>query len=191
MTTAASVASGISAMTPESRIIVTSVPPAVTSSESCVRAPAWRFTAVWVVPPPAGMAPSRAPPTFASPVANNSRFAFVAGSSARAKARPAAIVSVKLINAIATAPSQSCLTREVSGKVKEGRPRGMCPTSSTPRVCSPRKADPAIPTATATSGAGAWGKKRSIPTRIAIMTSPTARVGSDVLDSPSKISSTL
>ena len=44
-----------------SRNIVASVTPAVTSSATWVRAPAWRLTAVWDVPPPDGMAPRNAP----------------------------------------------------------------------------------------------------------------------------------
>ena len=73
--------------------MVTSVIAAVAISDICVRAPARRFTAVWLVPPPPGMAPRKAPPAFASPVANNSRLACGEGSSLRAKARPTAMVS--------------------------------------------------------------------------------------------------
>ena len=60
-----------------------------------MRAPAKRFTAVWLVSPPPGIAPRSAPPTFASPVASNSLLACGEGSSLRTKAHPAAIVSVK------------------------------------------------------------------------------------------------
>ena len=107
MTTAARVASGIIPMRGASSSIVTSVPAAATSSATCVRAPASRFTAVCVVPPPAGMAPRSAPPTFARPVASSSRFASGGGSPLSANARPAAIVSVKLMSAIPRAAGQS------------------------------------------------------------------------------------
>ena len=50
-----------------------------------------RFTAVCVVPPPAGIAPSRPPPMFATPIASSSRFAPRRGSSGAANARPAAM----------------------------------------------------------------------------------------------------
>ena len=70
MTTAARVACGISPMRGARKSIVSSAAAAVTSSASCVRAPARRLTAVCVVPPPAGIAPKTAPPAFASPVAS-------------------------------------------------------------------------------------------------------------------------
>ena len=103
-------------MSGASRIIVTSVIAAVTISANWVRAPASRFTAVWVVPPPPGIAPRSAPPAFAMPVASNSLLACGQGSSLRAKARPAAIVSVKLMSAIPKAPGQSCVARENAGR---------------------------------------------------------------------------
>ena len=65
--------------------MVISVIAAVTISDNWVRA-RQRLTAVWVVPPPPGIAPRSAPPALASPVASNSRFAFGEGSSLRAKA---------------------------------------------------------------------------------------------------------
>ena len=152
----------------------------MTSSANCVRAPARRLTAVCEVPPPDGMAPRSAPPAFASPVAANSWFGRRCGSSLVAKARPAAIVSVKLISAMPRAPGQSCATSEKSGKVKDGRPRGISPTVSTPWACNPNRRTLAIAMATTISGAGARGKKCSSPINRRIMTIPTARVGSDV-----------
>ena len=49
-----------------------------------------------------------------------------------AKARPAAIVSVKLINAMPSAPGKSCWTRPRLGRVIGGSDRGMNPTVATP-----------------------------------------------------------
>ena len=162
------------------RNIVASVPAAVTISASCVRAPARRLTAVWDVPPPEGMAPRRAPAAFPSPVASSSRLALGGGSSVRAKARPAATVSVKLIRAMPMAPDQRASDIEKSGSVSEEKPFGMWPTTSTPRAFSPSRPAPAMPAATATSGAGTRGKKCSRPTRIAIMATATASVTTDV-----------
>ena len=132
MTTAARVASGINPTRGASSSMVRSVPAAVTSSASWVRAPASRFTAVWVVPPPPGMAPRNAPPALAKPVASSSRFARGAGSPPWRKARPAATVSVKLIRAMPTAAGQSPWTSDRSGRVRGGRPVGTCPTIFTP-----------------------------------------------------------
>jgi hypothetical protein len=103
MTIAASVACGIIPIGRASSSIVARVAAAVTTADTWLRAPAKRFTAVWLVPPPAGMAPSTAPQTFATPVASSSRFACSGGSSLRANARPAAMVSVKLISAMPSA----------------------------------------------------------------------------------------
>ena len=72
MTMAARVACGINPMRGARKSIVSNASAAVTSSANCVRAPAKRLTAVDVVPPPNGIAPKSAPPTFASPVAANS-----------------------------------------------------------------------------------------------------------------------
>ena len=63
----------------------------------------------------------RAPPTaFARPVASSSRFGRSGGSSGLAKARAAAIVSVKLMSAMPSAAGQSRATSGRSGIV-EGR----------------------------------------------------------------------
>ena len=112
--------------------IVSSVAAAVTSPASCVRAPARRFTAVCEVPPPAGIAPRNAPPAFARPVASSSRFACGVGSPLSANARPAAIVSVKLISAMPRAAGQSCAISARFGSVSDGSPVGTWPTVATP-----------------------------------------------------------
>ena len=101
------------------------VAPAVTISASWLRAPACRLTAVCDVPPPEGMAPKSAPAALPRPVASSSRLARGVGSSPRAKARPAAIVSVKLISAMPSAPAQSPAASETSGSVTDGSPVGM------------------------------------------------------------------
>ena len=108
---------------------------AVTSSAIWVHAPARRLTAVCVVPPPPGIAPRNAPPALANPVASSSRFACGVGSSFRANARPAAMVSVKLIRAMPSAPGQSFPASERAGTVREGSPCGMWPTRATPCAC--------------------------------------------------------
>ena len=116
MTTAASVAFGIRPSIGASSSMVASAAPAVTSDAFCDRPPAARTTAVCDVPPPAGIAPNSAPPRLAAPVATSSRFALIGGSSGRAKARPAAIVSVKLISAIPSAPGTSC---SISARIRQ------------------------------------------------------------------------
>ena len=88
----------------------------VTREALCEWPSAARTTAVCEVPPPAGIAPSNAPPTFANPVATNSRLALIDGSVGRAKARPAAIVSVKLISAM-----PNCARREVHDQRRIGQ----------------------------------------------------------------------
>jgi hypothetical protein len=61
--------------------------------------------------------------------------------------------------------------------MKWGRPCGTCPTDSTGR---PNRPNAAIPAATAISGAGRRGVKRSSPSRITIVAIPTASAASDV-----------
>ena len=140
MTRPASTACGIPPRSGARRSIVSSVAPAVTSVASCVRAPARRFTAVCDVPPPDGIAPKRPPPALARPVARSSRFGRSGGSSDRAKARAAAIVSVKLMSAMPRAAGHSRATSGSSGSVTDGRPRGIAPMASTPRACRPEQA---------------------------------------------------
>ena len=167
------------------------VTPAVTISASWLRAPAFRLTAVCDVPPPEGMAPRSAPAAFPRPVAKSSRLARGAGSSLRAKARPAATVSVKLISAMPRAPAQRPPARETSGSTTDGKPVGMWPTSSTPRAFRPSSDAPPIPAATATSGAGNRGKKRARPSRIATVATVTASVGSEVSETCARVASRL
>ena len=87
--------------------MVATAVPAVTKDAFCDWPPAERTTAVCDVPPPAGIAPSRAPPRLAAPVATSSRFALTGGSAGPAKARLAAMVSVKLMSAIPSAPGSN------------------------------------------------------------------------------------
>ena len=163
MTIAASVAWGSKPSNGASSSMVATATPAVTSDASCDRPPAARTTAVCEVPPPAGIAPSNAPPRLAAPVAINSRFASMGGSPGRAKARPAAIVSVKLISAIPSAPGTNCSINAGSGIVSDGNPCGIRPTVETPSACRPKNHAAAMPPPTATSGAGECGHRRSIP----------------------------
>ena len=57
-----------------------------------------------------------------------------------AKARPAAMVSVKLIRAMPSAPGQSAAARERSGRASLGRPAGTVPIDATPRDARPKAA---------------------------------------------------
>ena len=153
---------------------------AVTRDAFCVRPPTARTTAVCEVPPPAGMAPKKAPARLAAPVARSSRSALMGGSAGAAKARPAAIVSVKLINAMPSAPGKSCWTRPRLGSVIDGSDRGMNPTVATPRESRPTNHESPIPALTTTSGAGEWGQSRSIANSASIAAMAMARVSSDV-----------
>ncbi len=180
MTTAARVAWGMRPIQGARKSIVRRVTAAVTSSATCVRAPARRLTAVWDVPPPAGMAPKKAPPALARPVARSSRLGLSSGSSVRANARPAAIVSVKLMRAMPRAPGQSRPASERSGSTGDGRPAAIFPMASTPRASSPRRAIAAIPAATTTSGAGTLGRKCSNARSSAMVPTPTRSVGQEV-----------
>ena len=160
--------------------MVATATPAVTSDAICDRPPAARTTAVCEVPPPAGIAPRNAPPRLAAPVAINSRFASIGGSPGRAKARPAAIVSVKLISAIPSAPGTNCSISARSGIVSDGNPCGMRPTVETPSACRPKNHAAAMPPPTATSGAGECGHRRSMPIRTTNVAAATASVISEV-----------
>ena len=65
------------------------------------------------------------------------------------------------------------------------------PTPCTPWAPSPRNAKAAIPAPTAISGAGPRGSNRSIPSNIAIVDNPTAKVINDKFGRPSAIEMTL
>ena len=93
--------------------MVSSVMAAVTSPDTWVRAPTMRFTAVWLMPPPAGIDPNNAPAAFAAPVASSSVLGRGAGSPGATNARPTAAVSVKLMSAMPSAAGQSS-SRETS-----------------------------------------------------------------------------
>src|SRR5712675_2047102 len=88
MTMAASTACGSRPRNGASTSIVAAAAPAVTSDAFWVRPPTERTTAVCDVPPPAGMAPKKAPEKFAAPVASNSRLGLMGGSGCLANARP-------------------------------------------------------------------------------------------------------
>ena len=181
ITTPASVACGIRPTTGARNSSVASATPAVTRAATCVRAPAFRFTAVCEVPPPPGIAPKRPPSRFAAPVATSSWFGSGRGSPGAANARPAAIVSVKLMSAIATAAGQSASSSDSSGRTNGGRPLGMCPTTADARrlqaeVVRRRDARRRPPAAArAAAGQGARGRSRPRASR-----SPTASVGIEV-----------
>ena len=68
--------------------IVAAEAAAVTSDAFCVRPPTARTTAVCDVPPPAGMAPKKAPARLAAPVASSSRFGSIGGSARRGEGAP-------------------------------------------------------------------------------------------------------
>ena len=103
----ASTACGMRPSSGASSSIVISVMAAVVRPEICVRAPVMRLTAVWLMPPPAGIDPNNAPAAFAIPVAKSSALGRGAGSSVLANARPTAAVSVKLMSAMPSAAGQS------------------------------------------------------------------------------------
>ena len=113
-------------------------------------------------------------------MATSSRLALIGGSAGRANARPAAIVSVKLINAMPSAPGTNCSTSDRSGSVSAGNPCGIRPTVDTPSAFSPNSHDAAMPPPTATRGAGECGHSFSMPISTANVAAATASVSSDV-----------
>ena len=92
------------------------------------------------------------------------------GSSSLANARPAAMDSVKDMSAIPSAPGHRLEKSDSSGSAGVGRPPWMGPVSATPRPPRPRNVAAAIPSATATSGAGTLGE--SVPARGGSRASP-------------------
>ncbi|MNE33712.1 hypothetical protein D3C80_1273990 [compost metagenome] len=160
--------------------MVASAIAAVTAEAHWLRPPTERTTAVWEVPPPAGMLPQKAPPRLASPVATSSRFGLISGSPLPTKARPAAMVSVKLISAMPAAPGNSCNTRVRSGIVRAGRPVGMLPTMATPASFRPNPHTRAMPMPTPSKGAGEWGKRHSMNTSTTRVTRATTRVSQEL-----------
>ena len=177
MTIIASVAFGSRPSSGARKSMVASAAPAVTSEAFCVRPPAARTTAVWDVPPPDGIAPDSAPARLLAPTATSSRLASTGGSPGPANARPAAIVSVKLISAIpAAAGSELHGEREV-GQRDRARDPAECGRRSRRRALRGRATHAAaIPTPTATSGAGERGQRRSIATRMTSVATATASV---------------
>ena len=96
--------------------IVAAAAAAVTSDAICVCPPTARTTAVCEVPPPAGMAPNKAPSEVGGPGSKKLAVGLDRRVPGEAKARPAAIVSVKLINAMPSAPGKSCSDEAEIGK---------------------------------------------------------------------------
>jgi hypothetical protein len=101
------------------------------------------------------------------------------GSWGSAKARPAAIDSVKLMSAMPTAAGHNPAITSSRGQASEGRPRGTPPTTSTPAACSPSTAEVAIEAPTASRGAGDFGSRRSRPKTSASTPSETSTVAMD------------
>ena len=180
MTTAASVACGSKPRSGASSSMVAAAVLAVTSDAFCDRPPAARTTAVCEVPPPAGIAPNSAPPRLAAPVARSSRFARIGGSPGPAKARPAAIDSVKLMSAMPSAPGSSAsIEREVRQGERREPLRNQADRRDTRRVQAeePRRGDAA---ADGDQGAGECGHRRSMPISTSRVATPTASVSSAV-----------
>jgi hypothetical protein len=126
----------------------------------------------------------------AHPVATSSRLASIVGSPAAAKLRAAAMVSVKLISAMPSAPGSSASTSAGSGQVSVGSPRGMSPTVATPAACRPKKPEAAIARPTASSGAAECGFQRSMPTSSAKLAPATASVDHEVAGTCCRIAMT-
>ena len=158
---------------------VARAPSEATAPQSGLLAPALSLTADCDVPPPAGIPPKRPPTTFAAPSATSSPSASGWGSPLRRNARPIATVSMKLMSAIPTAPGQSSWASDGTGAVKGGNPAGTFPTVATPRAARPRTLDAAMPSATATSGAGSRGATHSRRKIRARSPPPTRSVGRD------------
>ena len=182
MTTAASVACGIrpiSGASKQQRRRACAA--AVTSAASCVRAPARRFTAVCDVPPPAGMAPKR-PPTRVGE--RRSRAAPGWRRRAARRSREGAAGGDGLGEAhqrdAERAPARAARTSdEVGQRERRQAARDRARPSSTPEAPEPSSAEPAMPAATATSGAGS-ARQRSARGRPGARSwrPPTASVGS-------------
>ena len=91
------------------------------------------------------------------------------------------MVSVKLISAMPSAAGRKfARSSDRSGSVIDGRPCGIGPTSETPIAFSPKNHAAAIPPATATSGAGECGHRRSMPISTTKVATATASVIIDV-----------
>ena len=125
--------------------------------------PAARTTPVCEVPPPAGIAPSKR----AADIGDACRDQFAIGIDRRIdrrKARPAAMLSVKLISAMPSAPGSSVLDQRGIGQ-RDAR--------AVPAECIPRRRRPGrrgrgaeaakMAPARTNSGAGECGCRRSSP----------------------------
>jgi hypothetical protein len=114
--------------------------------------------------------------TFAAPVASNSPLARSGGSSVRAKARPTAMVSVKLMSAMPSAPGHMAWASERSGKRNDGRPDGTAPTTDTPLLCSAHAAVAPMAAPSTINGAGSFGRNFLMNASAAMVPSPTTAV---------------
>ena len=176
-TMAASVACGSKLMSGDRNSRVATTNATVTNADTWVRAPAREFTAVWEAPPPAGKLWKKLPARLAAPNAINSRFGTGSGSSCLAKARPTAIDSVKDISAIPSAPGHRIFRSARSGSTRTGNPgRNRTGQRDTSLLSAPEIPRAAIPKTTATRGAGACGRKRFMPRRIARLAAATINV---------------
>src|SRR6185436_17625615 len=190
MTTPASAALGINAITGDRNSAASTATSALVMQDNCVRAPVPRFVAVCEAPPPDGNAPRNPPTTLPAPVANNSTLGLSGGSSERANARLTAIVSVKLMSAIPSAPGHMASAIDRSGRRKDGNPEGTAPTNETPLLCSAQIPAAAIAAPSTISGAGHFGRNFLMSASTTMEPTPITAVISIVFGSASMIDHT-
>src|SRR6185436_10376076 len=176
MTTPARAAFGINAITGDRNSAASTATRALVMQDTCVRAPVPRFVAVCEAPPPDGSAPRNPPTTLPAPVANNSMLGFNGGSSERAKARPTAIVSVKLMSAIPSAPGHMACANDRSGSLNDGNPDGTAPTTETPLLCRLHTPAATMAAPSTIRGAGHLGSAFLISASTAIEPRPITAV---------------
>jgi hypothetical protein len=73
--------------------------------------------------------------------------------------------------------------RLISGASSSSVASGISPTVSTPCACRPSRLEAAMPTATATKGAGTFGRKRTTPMRMSSIAMLTTSVAIEVCGS--------
>ena len=100
-----------------------------------------RLTAVCDVPPPAGIAPNKAPPALRDAGRQQLAVGRSDGLAARGERAAAAIVSVKLIRAMPSAPGHSCRHERRSGRTATRQAARNRPTVSTPCALQAEQAD--------------------------------------------------
>ncbi len=181
MTTAASAACGISATTGARKSSVASTAAAV-DQPGDLRARSGGAVDRGLRRPAAdGMLWKALPTTLASPMATSSRFGVGNGSPARTNARPAAIVSTKLISAMPTAAGQSVAARRTSrqGERRESR---LDPADESRRRAARERRTP-LPRSPPPPPPGApahLGRNRSRPTMSPSNAAPRASVTPEV-----------